>query len=136
MPALSPMPAARGANAFACQFTHTPHTVGTRMDLVREADVLLNAAVRDVGQGRVGEIMGIGGSRMSELMQKDLIGRTAKLIAACGMRLVPAEAVVAKAGQVVIGVRELHALEDLAEARIAERKRVREAGASDFGALG
>ncbi len=46
-------------------------------------------ALRDVGQGRVAEAIGLSAQRMSALVGEGLITRTARIVAALGFRLVP-----------------------------------------------
>lgn len=48
-------------------------------------------AMRDVGQGRVAEAIGLSAQRMSALMNENLMNRTARIVAALGFRLVPAD---------------------------------------------
>lgn len=48
-------------------------------------------SMRDVGQGRVGEAIGVSAQRMSGLVNEGLMTRTARIVAALGFRLVPAD---------------------------------------------
>ena len=56
-----------------------------------EIETQLLRALRDVGQGRVAGAIELSSGRMSALMSEGLMTRTARIVAALGFRLVPAD---------------------------------------------